>query len=1274
MNRWIKEKRAPVGMARVLPAGALAASLFLAVLAGRMPVAPLRAADQIAGPGLMSQPQADADRRSAGCISCHTQTDEPTMHATGTVRLGCTDCHGGNADVHIPAGVAAGSPEYDQMKRQAHPQPRDSELVNRSANPERAYTQWLKESPEYIRFVNPGDLRVAAETCGTASCHASEVRNVSTSMMTTGGMLWGAALYNNSGYPHKDARFGESYARDGAPQTVRTIPPPTPDEIQKKGVLPEITPLERWEVSQPGNVLRVFERGGGPKGEIGEPARADDAGKPDDKLSTRGFGTQLRTDPVFLGLQKTRLLDPLLSLPGTNDQPGDYRASGCTACHVVYANDRSTAHSAQYASFGNRGFSASKDPTIPHNEPGHPIRHEFTRSIPSSQCMVCHIHPGTNMVATYFGYTWWDNESDGDSMYPKQQRRLTEEEKFQISERNPEGAAVRGLWSDLKFLAETGSEQFNQTLQATRFADFHSHGWLFRAVFARDRQGHLLDEKGDTVPAGDPKKFDKAAHLEDVHLQKGMQCVDCHFEQDSHGAGKLYGEPRAAIELDCVDCHGTIAQRAALVTSGPAAPAGGTHLDALRTPWGARRFEWRDAKLIQRSMMDQKLEWDVVQTVDSITPGNPHYNEKSQVAKTLQIDGKTWGDVPKDQSQLAHANSRMTCYSCHTSWAPNCFGCHLAMTADQKRPMLHNEGLTTRNWTSYNFQVLRDDGYMLAVDGTVTGNRIAPARSSCAILVSSQNANREWLYNTQQTVSSEGFSGQAFSTFVPHTVRARETKTCTDCHVSAAGDNNAWMSMLLLQGTNFVNFMGRYVYVATGNKGFQGVVTAEHDEPEAVIGSDLQRMAYPEDFRKHVDRKRELTTAYRHDGNVLDVQLRGEYVYAAMGPGGFRIFDVASIDNKGFSERMVTAPVSPLGQRLYVKTRYATAVATPTTLAVDPLRTQNPKNEEQKIHLMYGFLYVTDKYEGLVVVGNPDLKGNNPGVGTLLDGNPQNNFISRAATFNPGGVLNGARRITIAGTYAYILCDRGLVVVDLDNPLAPRVTSELGAPELADPQGIAVQFRYGFVADRQGLKVLDVTDLAHPHVVPGAAVPVDDARNVIVSRTYAYVSAGKNGVALVNVEQPEHPRMDQVFNADGQLNDVNDVKIGAVDASVFAYLADGRNGLRILQVISPSDSSESYGFSPRPTPNLIATYRTAGPALVVSRGIDRDRAVDESGNQLAVFGRRGARPLNRAEAEKLYLRDGKLYTVTDTPPGPRTAAATDSSVRSLLDRARALLH
>jgi len=52
----------------------------------------------------------------------------------------------------------------------------------------------------------------------------------------------------------------------------------------------------------------------------------------------------------------------------------------------------------------------------------------------------------------------------------------------------------------------------------------------------------------------------------------------------------------------------------------------------------------------------------------------------------------------------------------------------LQMTANVRRPMLHNEGLMTRNYTSYNFQVLRDDIFMLGVDGTVTGNRVASPR------------------------------------------------------------------------------------------------------------------------------------------------------------------------------------------------------------------------------------------------------------------------------------------------------------------------------------------------------------------------------------------------------------------------------------------------------------------------------------------------------------------------------------------------------------------
>ncbi len=1195
------------------------------------------------------QSQEEADRKSSGCISCHTSTDEPTMHPTKTVHLGCTDCHGGIASVSVASGIVPNSPEYNSAKEKAHIQPRDASFRNRSNLPERTFTKWLKESAEYIKFVNPGDLRVASETCGAAGCHAAETRAVSTSMMTHAGFLWGAALYNNGGYPAKNTRFGESYDRDGLPQLTKTSPKPTPEETRAKGVIPELDPLFRWETSQPGNVLRVFERGGRKKAEIGNPNREEDPGKPDDKLGERGFGTGLRTDPVFLGLQKTRLLDPILSLPGTNDHSGDYRASGCTACHVIYANDRDPLHSGAYAPLGHSGFSATSDPTIPRNEPGHPIKHTFTRSIPSSQCMICHIHPGTNMVTTYFGLTWWDNEIDGDKMYPKEQRNPTEEQRYQSFERNPEGAAVRGLWSDEKFLEKAGSPEFNRQLKTTQFADFHGHGWIFRSVFSHDRKGNWLDKDGKQIAFDDPDRFGKAVHLADIHLEKGMQCNDCHFAQDNHGNGKIYGEPRAAVEIDCIDCHGTIRTKAALVTSGPAAPEGGRHLDALRTPWRLRRFEWRNGKLFQRSMSEENREWEIVQTIDTITSGNVHFSEKSLRAKLMNKDGVVAPQMAADDASLAHANSSMTCYSCHTSWTPTCFGCHLQMTANARKPMLHNEGLLTKNYTSYNFQVLRDDIYMLGVDGTVTGHRIAPARSSCAVLVSSQNANRDWIYYTQQTISAPGYSGQAFSTFVPHTVRAKETKQCSDCHISANNDNNAWMAQLLLQGTNFMNFMGRYVYVATGKRGFEVIAVAEHDEPEAIYGSDLQRIAYPNNYKTFVDHHRELSVAAEHPGNVLDIQARGEYAYAALGPGGLRVYDIANIDNKNFSEKVTTAPVSPIGQKFYVPTKNAIAVASPTTLGVDPLRQQLPENEEQPIHLLYGFLYVADKEQGLVVIGDPNLKSKSPGVGTLLDGNPANNFLKRALAFNPGGALTGARRITIVGTYAYILTDKALVVVDLGNPLAPRITATIGAPALNDPRGVAVQFRYAFVVDRDGLKVLDVTELSQPKPVSNALVPLEDARNIYVARTYAYVSAGKQGLAIVDVEKPDAPKLDQLFTAEGQLNDVNDIKIGMVAASAFAFVADGKNGLRVLQILSPWDDPAHFsGFSPRPTPKLIATAHTRGSALAVSKGIDRDRAVDESGNQLAVFGRRGARPLNHAESRSLYLHDGQLYTVADS--------------------------
>jgi hypothetical protein len=883
---------------------------------------------------------------------------------------------------------------------------------------------------------------------------------------------------------------------------------------------------------------------------------------------------------------------------------------------------------------------------------------------------------------TYGGWMWWDEETDGELMYPARQKAPTEDELIASQMSNPDEAAAKGLWSDPGFLENV--TDLNARTRHTQFADFHGHGWVFRAVFKKDRKGRLLDCKGNVLtnvsneqlraamdwqlqaPRDRKSREGVPVHLMDAHLQKGMHCVDCHFVQDVHGNTKLYGEVRAAIEIQCIDCHGTVTKPATLKTSGPASDTsgpGGRDLRALRTPFGKRRFEQRGGRVIQNSMVEEGLSWEVPQTRDTINPDDKeHYNPRAALAKTVRFGagGKfEWGDVPAGGEKcLAHRNENMSCIACHSSWNASCYGCHLPQKANKKLPNLHNEGDVTRNYVSYNFQTLRDDVYMLARDGDVTGNRVGPARSSCAIHVGSYNQNRESIYVQQQTISAEGMSGIAFSTNVPHTVRGKgETKTCTDCHISKNDDNNAVMAQLLMQGTQYLNFMGKYCWVAAGEEGLSAVEVTERAEPQAVIGSGLHRLAYPDDFRRHVENGRRLEHAHEHPGRdiseqlahplrkpeVLGVQTRGEYLYAACGADGVRVFDISMIDHKGFSERVFTAPVSPLGQRFYVRTKYATAVAAPTTTAPDPTRTHQPLNHEASVHALYGYLYVADKYEGLILVG----------AATTINGNPLDNFLKREVTFNPDGLLSGARAVTVAGTRAYVCCDAGIVVVGLDDPKHPEVKAVIDGKEVREPRCVQVQFRYAYVCDAEGVKVFDVTDPDRPRRV--AALELPDAHGIYLARTYAYVAAGPRGLVILDIEKAESPRIDQVFDAGGCINDCRDVKLGITYVSEFAYLADGKNGLRVVQLTSP-ETPGNDGFSPRPTPELIATYKTKGEVLAVSKGLDRDRAVDESGNQIGVFGRVGARPLTLEEQRRLYWRDGRVWKVSDDPadyPAPR---------------------
>ena len=178
---------------------------------------------------LLRQTVEEAAAKSAGCQSAGCHAGIERMHVSPAVHLGCTDCHGGDAIT------------TDKLK--GHVQARHPEFWKSSANPVRSYTLLNQESPEYVRFRNPGDLRIAGQSCGQTSCHKDIVDKVRTSMMSHGAFLWGAALYNNGGFPLKRPVFGESYGPNGVSQKLQTVPPLTHDQMKFQAKLPELWPL-----------------------------------------------------------------------------------------------------------------------------------------------------------------------------------------------------------------------------------------------------------------------------------------------------------------------------------------------------------------------------------------------------------------------------------------------------------------------------------------------------------------------------------------------------------------------------------------------------------------------------------------------------------------------------------------------------------------------------------------------------------------------------------------------------------------------------------------------------------------------------------------------------------------------------------------------------------------------------------------------------------------------------------------------------------------------
>jgi hypothetical protein len=234
-----------------------------------------------------------------------------------------------------------------------------------------------------------------------------------------------------------------------------------------------------------------------------------------------------------------------------------------------------------------------------------------------------------------------------------------------------------------------------------------------------------------------------------------------------------------------------------------------------------------------------------------------------------------------------------------------------------------------------------------------------------------------------------------------------------------------------------------------------------------------------------------------------------------------------------------------------------------------------PLKWPEAIDVAGDFVYVADCGRGLVV---------------LRDAGDRLVHVGGASAANADDVWCGTD-IRVAGGKAFIVGEEGLEIFDVTDPARPTVIAHVGAIGAARAVDVADHYAYVGGGRRDGyLRVVDVSDPARPVVrgevilPPAAADLTSDVSDVRVRGHYAYAATGRSGLKVVDVADPDAPRLAGTFERDRRY-------IGhvAVDDR-FVYFGDDTY-LWLMDVSDPRSPFEIGRVGPRSASALDATDR-----------------------------------------------------------------------------------
>ncbi len=226
----------------------------------------------------------------------------------------------------------------------------------------------------------------------------------------------------------------------------------------------------------------------------------------------------------------------------------------------------------------------------------------------------------------------------------------------------------------------------------------------------------------------------------DVHFQRGMACIDCHTEREMHGDGQIYAKRHYEVEVRCESCHGT-----------PERPATG------RTAQGRR---------LRNVFVAAPPNPTALVTLVGKMTGRTH-----TIPQLAALGTQPAGHEPKHLAKTE-------CFTCHTAWAPTCYGCHINMDYTKYANPVNVAFDHMANEHAKQGWFRLTAGVRIADPEPVLGvswrGKVVPFVPRAQPLFTYVNPKGKTEYEFKKF-------GFAHNPIVPHTV-TRAARTCESCH------------------------------------------------------------------------------------------------------------------------------------------------------------------------------------------------------------------------------------------------------------------------------------------------------------------------------------------------------------------------------------------------------------------------------------------------------------------------------------------------------------